>query len=140
MTMIIDEIRNIKSGKKDLRTFGITMGIALGVLGLLFLWRGRSFYVYFFILSAAFLVLGVVAPIVLKPIQKVWMTFAVIMGWFMTRLILSILFYLVFTPMAFVARLFGKQFLDLKIDRSSTSYWKMKEPRESIKQDHERQF
>lgn len=138
--MITEEIKNIKSGKKDLRTFGITMAIALGVLGLLFLWRGRSFYPYLFILSAAFLILGVVAPIILKPVQKAWMTFAIIMGWFMTRLILSILFYLVFTLMALVARLFAKRFLDLKIDRSSTSYWKYREPRELIKQDYERQF
>lgn len=138
--MIIEEIKNIKSGKQDLRKFGITMAIALGVFGLLFLWRGRGFYPYFFILSAAFLILGVVAPIILKPVQRAWMTFAIIMGWFMTRLILSILFYLVFTLIALVARLFHKRFLDLKIDRSSTSYWRYREPRESIKQDYERQF
>ena len=52
VTMIIDEIRHIKSGKKDLWKFGITMGIVLGVLGVLFLWRGRGFYFLFFILFA----------------------------------------------------------------------------------------
>lgn len=138
--MIIEEIKNIKSSSKDLRSFGITMAIALTVLGLLFLWRGRGFYYYFFILSATFLVLGMVAPPILKPVQKAWMTFAIIMSWFMTRLILGILFYLVFTVVALVARLLGKQFLDLKTDKSATSYWKYRKPREVSKHDYERQF
>ena len=138
--MISEEIKNIKSGKKDLRKFGITMAIALGVLGLLFLWRGRGFFYYFFILSTAFLILGVVAPMFLKPIQKAWMTFAILMGWFMTRFILSILFFVVFTLIALVARLFNKRFLDLQIDKSCTSYWKHREPEEVPKEDYERQF
>ncbi len=116
------------------------MAIALGVLGLLFLWRGRSFYLYFFIFSAVFFILGMVAPIVLKPVQKAWMTFAIIVGWFMTRLILSVLFYLVFTSVGFVARLLGKQFLDLKIDKSATSYWRHRVPKQLMKKDYERQF
>ena len=52
--MISEEIRNIKSGKKELRQFGYTMGIVLGVLGLLFLWRGKEWYPYFIALSVVF--------------------------------------------------------------------------------------
>ena len=44
--MLINEIENIKSGKKQLRKFGITIGIALGLLGALFWWRGKDMYCY----------------------------------------------------------------------------------------------
>ncbi len=138
--MIIEAIKNIKSGRSDLRKFGITVGIVLVVLGGLFLWRGRDTYSYFFILSAAFLLLGLVVPILLKPIHKVWMTLAVLLGWLMTRVILCILFYLVFTPIGLISRLFGKQFIDLKLYKSQGSYWIYRELKEFKENYYERQF
>lgn len=138
--MIIEEIRNIKSGKRELRKFGITVGIVLGLLGGLFLWRGRDYYSYFLILSAALLLLGLAVPILLKPIYKVWMTLAVLLGYLMTRVILSVLFFLVVTPIGLLARLFGKNFLDTEFEKSGNSYWIPKERIELKKSDYERQF
>lgn len=138
--MLIDDIRNIKSGRGDLRKFGITVGIVLGLFGGLFFWRGREFYYYFFILSAAFLLLGLTFPILLKPIQKVWMSLAVILGWFMTRVILCILFYLVVTPLGLVSKLVGKRFLDLKFNKESDSYWIPKDTSKIEMKSYEKQF
>jgi len=122
--VIIEEIKNIKGGRRELRKFGITVGIVSGVLGGLFLWCEKDYYFYFLILSGAFFLLGIVVPILLKPIHKVWMTLAILMGWFVTRVILTFLFYLVVTPIGLLGRLFGKDFLDLKSDRSAVdSYW-----------------
>jgi len=138
--VIIEEIKNIKSGKRELRKFGITVGIVLGLLGGLFLWRGRDTYSYFLILSAAFLLLGLVVPILLKPIHKVWMTLAVLLGWLMTRVILSVLFYLVVTPIGLLARLFRKDFLELKFNGNGDSYWIPKGKVKFERSDYERQF
>ena len=121
--MIGEEIRNIKSGKKELRQFGYTMSIVLGVLGVLFLWRGKEWYPYFIVLSVVFLVPAIILPILLKPLQKLWMILAVLLGWFMTRIILSILFYLVITPIGFILRLCGKDFLNRSFEKYNESYW-----------------
>ncbi|MBV6465434.1 MAG: hypothetical protein DYG84_13285 [Candidatus Brocadia sp. AMX3] len=126
--MIVEELKNIKSSKKELRKFGITMGAVLVVIGGLLWWRGKEYYSYLFIPSAVFFFLGLIIPFLLKPVHKMWMGLAVLMSWFMTRVILSILFYLGLTPMGFVARLFGKDFLRLKFDKQATdSYWILKE-------------
>jgi hypothetical protein len=138
--MLIEEIKNIKSEKSDLRKFGVTVGIVVGALGGLLLWRGRESYIYFLIVSFILIVSGLLIPRLLLPIQKAWMTFAVIMGWFMTRVILSILFYLVFTPISLMARVLGKQFLELKIDKSRDSYWIYRKEKPFDKKDYERQF
>jgi len=82
--MVIDEIKKIKSDKAELRKFGITMCVALGLLGGLFLWRGKEYYPFLFIGSSIFLLLGLVMPILLWPIHKAWMTLALLMGWVMT--------------------------------------------------------
>ena len=138
--MLLDEIKNIKSEKKDLRNFGITFGVVLGLLSGLLWWKGKDTYSVFVILSIVFFLFGLVLPSLLKPLQKAWMMFAVIMGWFMTRLILSILFYIVFTFIGLVSRLFGKEFLKLTIDKSNKSYWIAREPVPFTKERYEKQF
>ena len=138
--MLLEEIRNIKSGKKDLRSFGITIGVVLGILGGLLWWKGKDTYNIFIMLSLAFIFFGLVLPVALKPLQKAWMAFAVIMGWFMTRVILSVLFYLVFTFIGGFSRLFGKKFLDLKMDDSQKSYWISRKNKPLNRSEYERQF
>ena len=52
--MILEEIKNIKSEKKDLREFGITFGVVLGILAVALWWKEKDTYTIFSILSAAF--------------------------------------------------------------------------------------
>jgi len=138
--MLLEEIKNIKSEKKDLRDFGIIFGVMLGILAGALWWKGKDTYTIFAILSAVFFFFGLVLPSLLQPLQKAWMTFAVIMGWVMTRLILSVLFYIVFTFIGVGLRLFGKKFLGLNIDKSKKSYWVYREPAEFTREKYEKQF
>ena len=138
--MFLEEIKNIKSEKKDLRDFGITFGVVLGLLAGALWWKGKDTYTIFIALSAAFFFFGLVLPRLLTPLQKVWMMFAVVLGWFMTRLILSILFYVVFTVIGGGSRLFGKKFIDMKIDPSRNSYWVKRDPVPYDKKNYEKQF
>lgn len=138
--MIIQQIRNIKSGPKELRNFGITMAVALAIIGSFLLWRRNDYYTYLYAIAGVFLVLGLLLPVVLKPIHKVWMTLSILLGWVMTRLILCILFYLVFTPIGLLAKLIGKKFLNTRFDRNADSYWIMKDNSAADRTDYERQF
>lgn len=138
--MILEEIRNTKSDKNELRQFGITMGIALGLLGGLLLWRGKDYSPYLLVLSIVFLFIGLVLPVLLKPIHKTWMTLATLMGWFMTRVIIIILFYLLVTPIGLMARLCGKTFLDTKFERNVNSYWIPRKTVKFDKKNYENQF
>lgn len=138
--MIIEEIKNVKSTEKELRQFGIVMAIVFGLLGVLFLWRHNSCYSYFFVISAVFFFFGITLPIILKPIQKIWVSIAILMGYVMLRVILSILFFLVFTPTGLATRLFSKQLLDLKIERGKKSYWNHRRKKESNYNNYEKQF
>ena len=138
--MIREEIKNIRSSKSELRKFGIAMGIVFGVLGGLVLWRAKDSYPYFLFLSLLFMVPGLFIPQILKPVYTVWMSFAIIMGWFMTRMILTALFYLIFTPIGFMARSFGKDFFPRQFDQSRQSYWIPKKKRTFDKKRYENQF
>ena len=136
---MIDEIKNIKSVKKDLKNFGLTIGIILSLFGLFLFYKQIDYFIYFVGVGLTFLSLGLIAPKILKPIYKVWMTFAVIIGWIMTRLILSILFYSVITGIAILTRIIGKDFLNLKVNNRE-SYWNNRDSDHELNQDYEKQF
>lgn len=120
---MIEEIKNINSDKKKIKNFGFLIGGVLIVLSIFIMWKGVTHYQIILIIGTVFILSGVIIPKVLKPIYKIWMTLAIILGWIMTRVILTILFYLIITPIGVIARLFGKQFLDLSWKKSTVSFW-----------------
>ena len=122
-SVIAEELAAVRSGTRDLRKFGITMAVAVAALGALFLWRGKGEPAWFFWVAAAFLVSGLAFPIVLRPVQKLWMALAIVLGWLMTRVILAVVFYVGMTPIAAIARLVRKRFLDLGFEPSRETYW-----------------
>jgi membrane-associated phospholipid phosphatase len=125
--------------RKSLRKFGITMGIAFLVITLFLLIR-HKYNILPILISAVFFILAFTIPILLKPIYIIWMKLAFVLSWFNTRLILLIIFYLIFTPFGFVIKFLGKDLLDLKIEKDKPSYWRKKEGVPFKPQKYERQF
>lgn len=121
--MFFEEIKDIKSGKNQLREFGLTIGIILVILGAIALWRGKPVYLHLLVAAGIFIGFGLGFPKPLKPIHKIWMSFSIIIGFFVSRLILSVLFYAVLTPIGLIMRIFGKDILDQRIDKNKHSYW-----------------
>ena len=137
---MFDDLKNIKGSKKNYRKFAITVGVVLALFGALFFWKEKSAFGYFWVISAFLWVTGVVIPRVLKPLYFLWMGLATIMGWIMSRVILSVLFYIIFTPIGLVSRLFGKRFLDLEWRKPVDSYWNIRGDKAVEPEDYEKQF
>ncbi len=137
---MFEEIKDIKSGKKELREFGLTIGIILVILGSVALWRGKEIFPYFLGLGATFITLGIIFPGALKRLQKIWMSFSIILGFFMSRVILTALFYIGITPIGLIVRLFGKDMLDEKIDKNRSSYWHDRSAEFKDKKSYENQY
>ena len=136
---MFEELNNIKFGRKDLKNFGYTIGFILLIISVFLFVRERDSSIYFFSLGLIFIGLGIIIPTVLKPAYKIWMSFAVIIGWIMTRIILSVLFYLIISTIGIFARLFGKDFLNLK-SKNNESYWNIRNKEYELNQDYEKQF
>ena len=134
---MIEEIKNIKTNKEEIRKFGFLIGGVLIAISIFMLWKVLTYYQLVFVIGISFILLGLIIPIILKPIYIVWMTFATILGWIMTRVILAILFYLIVTPIGLIARIFGVKFLDLSWNDNVKSYWNK---RDKTVSDIEKQF
>ncbi len=127
MRVLWQEIKEVDTSKKALRSFGWVVGGVLLVIAAVVWWRNdfvltTAAYVLGS-LGAALVVLGLAVPVVLKPVYRVWMALAVVLGFIMTRVILSVVYYLVMTPIGLAMRLFGKDPMHRRIDPDATSYW-----------------
>ena len=136
---MIEEIKNIPNSTKDIKSFGITMGIILFIISGLLIYYNKESYQLIAIIASSFIGLGLIIPVILKPFYFVWMTFAAILGWVMTRVILSLVFYLIITPISLLTRLLGEDFLALK-NTESDSYWNYRDILEELNQNYEKQF
>jgi hypothetical protein len=88
-----------------LRRFGLTVGGVFLFLGCLSWWRGHEVVPrVLWTLGAPLVVLGLVAPTLLAPVERGWMAMAEVVGRFNTRVILSVLFFVVITPVGWVRR------------------------------------
>jgi len=102
------------------------MGVILLVISGVLLFRKKyTGATYGLLVSCIFSIMGLVVPTLLKPIYIAWMHFAFILGWINTRVILIILFYLIFSPIGLLMRLFKIDLLERK--NKLDSYWKKKE-------------
>ena len=136
---MVKELKNIKTNDKKIRSFGISIGIILLIIsGFLFFFNNESFRTFGY-LAGFFICLGLTVPILLKPIYLIWMTFSIILGWIMTRVILSVVFYLILTPIGLITKLLNEDFLALK-KTNVKSYWNNRDSNFEIKQDYEKQF
>ena len=125
---------------QKLRKFGLTVGGAFLVFGAI-----RSYFhfgtgaIVLFGIGGVLSVFGIVFPAALRPVEKAWMALAEALAFINTRIILTVLFYLVFTPIGLVARMF-KDPLNRKLHDGSTSYWIRRQPKPADPALYQRQF
>lgn len=119
------ELRKLEYSKKNLRKFGITIGLVLLLFTLWLFFIGNLFIIPLVSASIGLLLfsLGLFSPFTLRKIFHYWMKVAFILGWFVSRFLLTILFFFVLAPIAFIAKLFKKEFLNLSYKRDQKSYW-----------------
>jgi hypothetical protein len=133
-------MKHINATPKEVRKFGITFSVlAIGLAAFSF-YKENPLWMVFLGGSVFFILTGLWSYPILKPIYIGWMTFAFALGWVNTRLILGIVFYLIFTPAGLVMKLLGKDPLGLQFDRQATTYWARRKPQEPDKKRYEKLF
>ena len=116
------------------------MAIPLALLAGLGVWRGHT--VLPGVLGGLAVVLGTLAlgaPQSLGPVHTVWMAGAQALGWFNTRVLLGVVYFVVMTPTGIVMRLLGRDPLDRRL-KDQPSYWVARKQHPDPKGAMERRF
>ena len=91
------------------RSFGLSVGAVCVTASAWSWWRGRvSIAVALGVAGTVLIVGGLIAPSILRVPNRIWWRFARILGWINARVILTLFFLLVLTPVGAVMRLFGR--------------------------------
>jgi len=138
--MIRNEIKQLKTGARELRKFGLLVGGVFALIGVVLLLRHRAAAPYFLSAGALLILPGLIVPRVLRPVYLAWMSLAILLGFVVSGILLILLFFFVITPIGLVARCLGNDFLNLKLDPTAASYWRPRERRSKTPAEYERQF
>ena len=98
--------------RRQLRSFGLTLLVMLPIAGALFALRGESFSWMVFGIFAACGVLVELCVLAVEPVArwlyKAWMGLAVVLGLVVAPVVISIIYFLVITPIGLILRATGK--------------------------------
>ena len=108
------------------RNFGIVFFFVFLVISAYPLLNDDEIRYWSLFISLIFLLLGLINSRLLTPLNKAWVRFGLMMGTIVNPIIMSLIFFAVVTPTAFLLRLIGKDVLHLK-KNNDKSYWKKKE-------------
>ncbi len=138
--MLRHEIKNLPVTRAKLRSFGFIMALLLLALAGYLFWQEKSSAGYWLAAAVVFAGLGGLVPKLLTPVYRAWMTLALVMGFVMTRVILTVLYLGLFTPIGLIARLLGKDLLEQRWNPQAQSYWVKRTPGEFKPEAAERMF
>ena len=131
----------LKAESHEIKKFGMGLTVLLCLIGGWQLYKGNiDVYVWFFGFAGLVLILSFFVPITLKPLYKVTRTVGDAIGLVNTRILLGIIFYIVFAPIGILMRLIRKDLLNERLDKDAKSYWNKKDNGVFAKEQYERQF
>jgi hypothetical protein len=122
MNWLTEELARMDRSPKALRRFGFVLGGMSILLGLVLLARHRT-GVPLFVIGALLILTAVLAPNALTYLHKFWIALSLLIGWLMTRVILTLVFFLVVMPIGLLQRLVGRSSVDLRFRTGASSYW-----------------
>lgn len=122
---------NTRVSAPELRKFALITGAMIAlVFGIVLPWLFSQAWPTWPWLAGSILALwGIVAPASLALVHKIWMKFAEGLGWINSRIILTLVFYLVVFPTAAILRALGKDPLRRKFEAKLVSYRITSKPR-----------
>ncbi|MDP9193482.1 MAG: SxtJ family membrane protein [Acidobacteriota bacterium] len=125
--------------RRTITSFAMVASIALLLIAAYQWWRGAAPWVLSTLVSIAalLLLLAAVAPSLLHPVYRGWMRVGEVLGWINTRILLTLVFFLVVTPIGLLMRLFGRSPIAV---RRNDSYWVDVEPHSYGDRHVEKQF
>jgi hypothetical protein len=124
---IRQEIRELPSAPQDLRKFSWTVGGVLLAIGAFLWWRDAAYAPALLWIGGLLAAVGSVVQLAVKPLYYAWMSFAVVLGFVMTRVVLTVFYFVVLTPVGLFFKLIGRDALHRELDRDAPTYWLKKE-------------
>ena len=111
---------NIKIGTN--KSFGIVFFVFFLIVSIFPLLNNGDIRVWSLIISLIFLILGILNSKILTPLNQIWFKFGILLGRFVSPVVMGIIFFAIVTPTSVIMRVLQKNLLNLKKGNKKT-YW-----------------
>ena len=111
---------NIKIGTN--KSFGIVFFVFFFIVSIFPLLNDGDIRVWSLIISIIFLILGILNSKILTPLNQIWFKFGILLGRFVSPVVMGIIFFAIVTPTSVIMRVLQKNLLNLKKGNKKT-YW-----------------
>ena len=105
------------------RNFGIVFAVVFAIVGLGPLYHGGTIRFWALVVSAAFLICAFMVPWALRPLNRLWFKFGLLLHHVVNPIVMGLLYFGAVVPMGFLLRGLKKDLLRLKFDKTAASYW-----------------
>jgi membrane protease YdiL (CAAX protease family) len=113
-------MKNIKTSSN--KSFGIVFFLVFLIVSIYPLFKEGDLRIWSLILCLIFLILGLLNSSILTPLNKLWFKFGIILGNIVSPIVMGLVFFLVVTPTSLLMKIFRKDILNLKKNKTK-SYW-----------------
>ena len=104
------------------RSFGLVFFVVFLIISTYPLLNDQNIRIWSLVVSLIFLILGLINSNLLLPLNKIWFKFGILLGKIVSPIVMGIIFFFVVTPIALFMKIFKKDILNLKFNKTK-SYW-----------------
>lgn len=116
----------MKKIKKQSKAFGFLFSILFALLSLYLYLKNIEFFFIFFVFSLLFFGLAIFSPLSLRVLNFIWRKLGIFLGMIVSPIILSIIYFSLFTLTRIFLIFARKDLLDLKKNNIGNTYWKVR--------------
>ena len=105
------------------KKFGFFFTLVFALTAVIFFFKDSNIWAYILtVASVILLIITIIKAEALLPLNKLWLRFGLLLGMIVSPIVLGIIFFGLFTPIAFLMRICGRDELRLKF-KDKTSHW-----------------
>tara|TARA_Y100001970_G_scaffold282739_1_gene396200 strand:+ start:681 stop:1073 length:393 start_codon:yes stop_codon:yes gene_type:complete len=108
------------------KSFGLVFFVIFIIIALWPLLNNGNIRIWSIIVSIIFLILGLLNSKILTPFNKLWMRLGALLGIIVSPIVMGVVYFGIITPIGLIMKLFGKDVLNLKLDKNKKTYWTLK--------------
>ena len=108
------------------KSFGLVFFVIFIIITLWPLLNDGNIRIWSIIVSIIFLILGLLNSKILTPFNKLWMRLGALLGIIVSPIVMGVVYFGIITPIGLIMKLFGKDVLNLKLDKNKKTYWTLK--------------
>lgn len=105
------------------RSFGLTFGFIFLIISLFPLYLDKNINLLFLSISIVFFLITIFFKKLLILPNKLWFKFGMILGHFISQIVMLLIFSIFFVPLGFIIKIFKKDLINSKLNFKTNSYW-----------------